>query len=156
MIYEDGSCVLWDFWNGVELTSLSLPKELKGCSFSRIRSSPKLNGGPIFYTSVNGHRSGYLVQWAQDRVGDISVQRFQKVYKTAITAFDLSRTGAYLGVGTSDGETAISCMTQQIRKLMRLGAWSFVLVPCGNSRERYQSLWSKWMKCIVQSIAYKA
>ena len=81
-----------------------LPSELQGCSISRIRCSPCLDGGPIFYTSVNGHRSGYLVHWTQDRVGDISASGFQKAYKTAITAFDLSKSGAFLGVGNSDGK----------------------------------------------------
>lgn len=104
VIYEDGSCVLWDFWSSQELTQLVLPPELKGCSISRIRCSPRLDGGPIFYTVVNGYRSGYLVHWSQDRMGDISASSFQKVYKTAITAFDLSKTGSLLGVGNSDGE----------------------------------------------------
>ena len=102
-VYEDGSCLLWDIWNKQELTQLVLPLELKGCSISRIRCSPRSDRGPIFYTSVNGHKSGYLVQWTQDRVGDITAGGFQKVYKTALTAFDLSKTGAFLGVGTSDG-----------------------------------------------------
>lgn len=105
-VYEDGSCVLWDFWNSQELTQLLLPPELKGCSISRIRCSPRSDpGSPIFFTSVNGHRSGYLVQWTQDRVGNITASGFQKVYKTAITAFDLSKTGDLLGVGTSDGKS---------------------------------------------------
>lgn len=103
VIYEDGSCLLWDFWNSQELAQLSLPPELKGCSFSRIRFPSRIDGGPLFYTSVNGHRSSFLVKWSQDKIGDVIATGYQKVYKTASTAFDLSRTGSHLGVGTSDG-----------------------------------------------------
>ena len=126
-IYDDGSCVLWDIQNNSQLTVLSLPEELKGCSFSRIHSSPKAKvGGPVFYTSVNGHRAGFLVQWVQDRMGNLSASSYQKVFKTAITAFDISSSGNYLGTGTSDGNQS-PWLTQSLiwpeksEKLSRFG-----------------------------------
>lgn len=96
----------------------------------------------MFFTIVNGHRSGDVVQWSQDRVGDIVSQGHQKIYKTAITAFDISRSGSYLGVGTSDGEDS-----KEPLLLFKDPEWEGILVADNNlvtfTFTERQALWTK-------------
>jgi hypothetical protein len=102
VIYDDGSCGLWDFYLRLELSVLNLPAEMKGGNISRLVFTP--TASTIFYTAVNAHRNGYLVRWNQDRMGNVYAEAYQKVHNTAVTALAVSRSGTYLGTGTTDGD----------------------------------------------------
>ena len=102
MVYEDGSCGLWDFYQRLEVAVLELPTELQGGRISRLLFLPRPYTS--FHTAVNAHGKGFLVRWDQDRVGNMHAEGYQKVHNTSITAMAVSRSGTYLGTGTSDGD----------------------------------------------------
>jgi len=102
VVYDDGSCALWDFYQRLQVAVLELPPELQGGKISRLVFQPPPS--TVFHTAVNAHNKGYLVRWDQDRMGNVHAKAFKKVHNTSITAMAVSRSGAYLGTGTSDGD----------------------------------------------------
>ena len=70
-------------------------------SFNRVRFAH--NGGPGFYTTVNCAGVGHILYWEQDSVGEIVLRGRLKAHTTAITAFDVSLSGRFIGTGTSEG-----------------------------------------------------
>ena len=70
-------------------------------SFNRVRFAH--DGSPSFYTTVNAAGQGYILRWQQTQQGEIVMRRQLKAHGSAITAFDISRSGKYLGTGTSEG-----------------------------------------------------
>jgi hypothetical protein len=101
VIYDDGSCGLWDFYQRLQVALLELPTDLQGGLVSRLVFQPPPS--TVFHTAVNAHRKGYLVRWDQDRVGNVYAEAYQKVHNGNITALAVTRSGKYLGTGTSDG-----------------------------------------------------
>ncbi|KAK9814839.1 hypothetical protein WJX72_012445 [[Myrmecia] bisecta] len=107
---ESGSCVLWHWEKGQQIAALELPAGLENGSFNRC--SFARDGSMAFYTAINVRGDGYIVHWEQNALGELVAKRKLKVHTTAITAFDISSSGAYLGCGMSEGDVQIIAVSK--------------------------------------------
>ncbi|BDA49251.1 probable prolactin regulatory element-binding protein [Coccomyxa sp. Obi] len=103
---EDGSCSLWAWEQQLQIAILDLPQGLeKGGAFNRCRFAR--DGSRGLFVTVNQRGEAHILHWEQNEEGELLLERQAKAHASASTAFDISRSGAYLGSATSEGDTSV-------------------------------------------------
>ncbi|CAL8464126.1 g3661 [Coccomyxa elongata] len=103
---EDGSCSLWAWERQLQIATLDLPQGLeKGGAFNRCRFAR--DGSRALFVTVNQRGEAHILHWEQNEEGELLLARQAKAHTSASTAFDISRSGAYLGSATSEGDASV-------------------------------------------------
>lgn len=102
---EDGSCTIWHVPTATCIAQLPAPKGTPRAQFTRCRFS-RIPGQRLLYTLLKAQNGdATLVEWALGEGASPAVvmRRMCRVSKAPVTAFEISRTGRQLALGTTEG-----------------------------------------------------